>query len=135
QGAWRVIRLAKTPNRYTAGLLEVYFKQFVSDRTNIKGMLHHRDNPDIDIVEKKEMLLSFLPQDLSKFGCDDNAITQINYPLIQPNESPDVLEVMDLKKCVNVGGRLTGIRGQYLFFDNSKVLNLRKHAGFNVNLT
>ena len=42
QGAWQTIKLAKTPNRYTAGLIEVALKEHISDRTNWQRMLKNQ---------------------------------------------------------------------------------------------
>ena len=39
QGAWQAIKLAKTPNRYIAGLIEVALKEHISDRTQWQRML------------------------------------------------------------------------------------------------
>ena len=42
QGAWKAIRLSKTPNRYIAGLIEVALKAHVSDRTQWQRMLKNQ---------------------------------------------------------------------------------------------
>ena len=33
-----------------------------------------------------------------------------------------------------IEGRLWGIKGQYLIFDDGSVLNIRKHNGYNITL-
>jgi hypothetical protein len=34
----------------------------------------------------------------------------------------------------NIGGKLSGIKGQYLIFSDGSVLNIRKHNGYLVNM-
>ena len=33
QGAWKTIKLADVPDRYTSGLIEVALKEYISDKT------------------------------------------------------------------------------------------------------
>ena len=39
-----------------------------------------------------------------------------------------------LNKLEEITGRLWGIKGQYLIFDDGTVLNMRKHTGYLVEL-
>ena len=39
QGAWKAIKIARTPNRYWAGVIEVELKKHLSDKTNWRHML------------------------------------------------------------------------------------------------
>ena len=41
----------------------------------------------------------------------------------------------DLFKQNEIKGRLTGIKGQYLLFENGSVFNVRRHTGFEVSIT
>jgi hypothetical protein len=54
QGAVRAVRLAETPNRHIAGVIETFLKGHFADKTNWKIMLENVDpDPDIDILAEK----------------------------------------------------------------------------------
>jgi hypothetical protein len=39
---------------------------------------------------------------------------------------------MTFDKEATITGELVGIRGQYLYFDEGKVINLRRHTGYEI---
>lgn len=130
QGAEYTIRLAETENRYQAGLIEVAMKQHMADKTNYRKML--KENvPYSDLVEKKDEMLSFVPQDLSCYIEQDNQVLHLEYPI---REYPSKVNSVTLKKVPEFEGTLIGIKGQYLMFDNNLVFNIRGHEGFVIDL-
>ena len=131
QGAWQAIKLAQTPNRYIAGLIEVALKEYVSDRTQWQRMLKNEIVEGIDLLDKKEEMLSYLSSDLQEYECFDNKITEITYPI---KEYPEKVKSLSFDKLTEIEGVLWGIKGQYLLFDNGEVLNIRKHNGYKVSL-
>lgn len=131
QGAWKAIRLAKTPNRYFAGLIEVELKKLMPDKTNWRNMLKNVIDCSRNLQEEKQIIASRLPDALAQYLCNDNDITEINYPVFAYPLKP---ESIDLEKVGSVSGVLTGIKGQYLLFNNGKCLNMRKHGGFLVDI-
>ena len=131
QGAWQAIKLAKTPNRYTAGLIEVALKEHISDRTQWQRMLKNQLIEDIDLIDKKQEMLNHLENNLREHECSDNVIIEINYPV---NEYPEKVKSLSFDKLDEITGRLWGIKGQYLIFDDGTVLNIRKHTGYLINL-
>jgi len=56
QGAIQAIRLAQTPNRYIAGIIEVALKSYFADKTNWQRMLKNQIEPNIFLIEKNNML-------------------------------------------------------------------------------
>ena len=56
QGALRAIEFARTPNRYTAGLMEVAMKNHIADKTNWRKMLSGSDQGHMDLVKEKQRL-------------------------------------------------------------------------------
>ena len=56
QGAVKALELARTPNRYTAGLIEVALKSHIADKTNWRKMLSGSDPGDMDLLKEKERL-------------------------------------------------------------------------------
>ena len=131
QGAWQAIKLAKTPNRYTAGLIEVALKEHISDRTQWQRMLKNQLIESIDLIDKKQEMLNHLEKNLREYECSDNTIIEINYPV---NEYPEKVKSLSFDKLDEITGRLWGIKGQYLIFDDGTVLNIRKHTGYLINL-
>ena len=131
QGAWQAIKLAQTPNRYTSGLIEVELKAHISDRTNWQRMLKNQLIEGVDLLEKKKEMIAQLSPELQNFESDENTITEINYPV---NEYPEKVKSLNFDKLEEISGRLWGIKGQYLIFDDGTVLNMRKHTGYLVEL-
>ena len=68
---------------------------------------------------------------LKKYESNKNNITEINYPV---NNYPKKVKSLGFDKMPEIEGRLWGIKGQYLIFDDGSVLNIRKHNGYNVTL-
>lgn len=131
QGAHQAIRLAETPNRYEAGVLEVALKSSFTDKTNWRKMLRNEIDETIDLVETKWNLEQYLPANLTQFITDDDEIVTINYPVVQ---FPDKVKSLSFDKTPEIEGKLLGIKGQYLLLDNDRVLNIRKHTGYHVML-
>jgi hypothetical protein len=131
QGAWQAIKLAKTPNRYTAGLIEVALKEHISDRTNWQRMLKNQLIEGVDLTATKKEMIAHLSSELQNYISEENDITEINYPV---NEYPEKVKSLSFDKLEEITGRLWGVKGQYLIFDDGTVLNMRKHTGYMVEL-
>jgi hypothetical protein len=127
QGASYAVKLAQTPNRHIAGVIEVFLKRYIADRTNWQGMLISCGNENIDLLEEKTKAINLLPAELRKYTCSDNSITNIVYPVLN---YPVSVKSLTFDKTESVEGTLHGIKGQYLIFDDGKVLNIRKHSGY-----
>ncbi|SVC22864.1 uncharacterized protein METZ01_LOCUS275718, partial [marine metagenome] len=131
QGASQAIRLAQTPNRYTAGRIEVTLKEYVSDRTHWQRMLKNQLIERVNLLDKKNEMLNLLDNEFRQYKSPENNITEIVYPV---NEYPEKVKSLGFDKMDEITGRLWGIKGQYLIFDDGSVLNIRKHNGYNINL-
>ncbi len=130
QGASKAIVLAQTPNRHLAGVIEVELKKHFSDKTSWQKMLKNEMASD-DLVSAKAKATDLLPEDLKQYVTDDNKITEIEYPVL---EFPQKIKSMSFDKEAEISGTLMGIKGQYLIFDGGRVLNIRKHGGYKVEL-
>ena len=129
QGATKAIILCTTPNRYLAGIIEVHLKQFYSDRTHWIKMLSGKfEEPDFDqcYLDAKK----YLNNQFSKYIID-NKWTDINYPI---ESIPEKIKSFSFDKESSYEDILTGIKGQYLLFKNNRVLNIRKHTGYEIEL-
>jgi hypothetical protein len=131
QGAWKAIRLAKTPNRFLAGQIEVALKAKMSDKTNWRHMLTNEMDRDIDLLAEKKKVSGYLPEEWLAYFSPDDEIMEINYPVLQ---FPEKVKSLSFDKLSTIGGKLTAIKGQYLIFSDGSVLNIRKHNGYLVNL-
>jgi len=131
QGAEFAIKLAKTPYRQLAGLIEVELKPYVSDKTSWQRMLKGKFTNDVDLVEEKEKLIEYLPEELQYYINDDDEIIEINFPVLS---YPEKVKSINLDKIDSYKGILTGIKGQYLMFNDGQVFNIRKHGGYKVTI-
>lgn len=131
QGAEYAIKLAKTPYRQLAGIIEVELKPYVADKTSWQRMLKSSITDKIDLVEEKEKLIEYLPEELQHYISDEDDITTINFPVLT---YPDKVKSINLDKTDSYKGVLTGIKGQYLMFSDGYVFNVRKHGGYNVSI-
>ena len=131
QGAWKTIRLAKTPNRFIAGCIEVSLKNHISDKTFWQRMLKNELDTSVDLIQKKEELGKLLEPDLRSYICEDDAITEITYPV---TAYPEKVKSASFDKSDEIAGVLYGIKGQYLLFDDGRVLNIRKFQGYQIDL-
>ncbi len=129
QGAVRAIKLAKTPNRFNAGQIEVALKEFVDDKTNWQRMLKNRIS-EADLLSEKDRLSSLLPSELKNFVIEDNEILEIEYPVEQ---YPLKVKSLNLSKTPIYSSNLRGIRGQYLIFGDGMVFNVRNSEGMIVD--
>ena len=118
------------PNRYTAGLVEVVMKEHLTDRTNWQRMLKN-EVIDADLVEAKASLTDTLDNDLQQFIDPDDTVCSINYPVSQ---YPEKVKSVGFDKFPEIEGCLAGIKGQYLIFDDNRVLNIRKHNGYRIRM-
>ncbi len=131
QGAVRAIKLARTPNRYTAGLIEVALKKHMKDKTDWRRMLKN-EYPDLDLVAIKKKAAGQLPADLAAYVLKDDEITNLVFPV---KEYADKVRSLGFDKEPVIAGTLMGIKGQYLLFDGGRVVNIRKHQGYLIELS
>jgi len=127
QGAKSAIEFARTPNRFTAGLLEVAMKAHIADKTNWRKMLTDSDPAALDLVQEKARLIRLVPEELQEYISDNNQVTELAYPV---TEYPEKVKSLNFDKDPVISGLLKGIKGQYLLFDENRVINMRKFGGY-----
>ena len=131
QGAHEAIEIVEVPNRYLAGITEVALKAHVADKTNWRKMLKN-DIEDVDLKSWQHKLKAFIPEEAQEYFIENNSLTQINFPVHQYPETPKSLNIAKEKSYT---GKLVGIKGQYLIFEDQKVFNIRSNEGIVVRLT
>jgi len=139
QGAIQAVAIYKVSQRYYSGLIEVLYKQKVSDRTQWQRMLKGQVE-EMDLLQHRDELNEFFHESVEelKMGLPDGAVerlegesvTEILYPV---ENFPQKIKSFNLDKQAEVQGMLMGIKGQYLILDTG-VINVRKFSGYHVEL-
>ena len=130
QGAHYALILAKTPNRYLAGMIEKELSQHISDRTYWRRMLLG-EYPNLNLLEEKEKLVRSLSSKYQQFVTSNQDIVDLNYPV---SIKPEKIKSLNFDKTPEIQGQLNGIKGQYLFLNDDFVLNIRKFTGYTLTL-
>jgi hypothetical protein len=125
QGAHEAVAILEAPNRYLAGITEIALKDHVADKTNWRKMLTNSVK-DLDLLSFRESLLQFIPQEAQEFILENEKEWQIKFPVLQ---YPSKVTSVNLAKTTQHTGKLKGIKGQYLLFEDGTVMNLRSHEG------
>lgn len=131
QGASFAIPLVEVPNRYLAGIAEVALKNYFSDKINWKKMLAN-DVAPIDLVARRNETAGLLPDEVKQyFETTAEQLYTLEYPVL---EYPKKINSLNLGTTPNYNGKLIGIKGQYLIFEDGTVLNVRSYEGFVVEI-
>jgi hypothetical protein len=139
QGATQAIPIFRIKTRYQSGLVEIMFKQHVSDRTDWRKMLKGQAEV-MDLAAERDRLFELTAADLATLKQDfDDADIQalpaeqaieIAYPV---NQYPTKVSSLNFDKTAEISGTLQGIKGQYLILDTG-VLNIRKFSGYQIEV-
>ena len=132
QGAQQAVILAKTPNRHLAGLIEVALKEILADKTNWRNMLTGKITDERSLSDVKNIAIDSLDEEFEPYIVWENDITDLEFPV---QKYPQKVVSLNLDKTPKIGGILTGIKGQYLMFDERAVINIRKYGGYKVVVT
>ncbi len=131
QGAVQALPIVEVPNRYLAGITEVALKNHFADKTNWQKMLKN-EVPKVDLLQEKLALEKFLPEEVKPyFFMEKNDLYEIHYPVVQ---YPTKVTSLNLDKTPSFSGKLTGVKGQYLLFEDGTVFNVRTYEGYVVNI-
>ncbi len=131
QGAHEALEILEVPNRYLAGIAEVALKEYVNDKTNWRKMLAN-NLEDVDLVQWREKLKTHLPDEVQDYFLENKKETAMYFPV---QHYPTKIKSLNLGKTPNFKGKLMGVKGQYLLFENETVFNVRNHEGFVVKLS
>lgn len=132
QGATKAIEIVEVPNRYLAGITEVALKEYVADKTNWRKMLKN-EVLESDLIAEREKLKTYIPEEAQPYFLANNRkITEIEYPVLN---FPTKVKSLNLEKTPIYSGKLIGVKGQYLLFDDNTVFNVRNSEGYRVILT
>ncbi len=131
QGANQAISIVEVPNRYLAGITEVALKNHYADKTNWRKMLTNNVE-QIDLVAERLKVENLIPHEVQEyFHTQKNDLYEMHYPVL---DYPAKVTSLSLDKTPQFKGKLTGIKGQYLLFENGTVFNIRGSEGYVVSL-
>ncbi len=131
QGAHEAIEIVEVPNRYLAGITEVALKEHIADKTNWRKMLTN-DVDDEDLVSWRDRLRPYIPEEAVPYFIENNSETELHFPVLH---YPKKVKSLNLEKTPQYRGKLTGIKGQYLLFEDNTVFNVRGSEGYYVALS
>jgi hypothetical protein len=131
QGAHEAIEIVEVPNRYLAGITELALKDHVGDKTNWRTMLKN-EIKDEDLVVWREHLKQYIPDEAKAYFIETNTETNLEFPVIKYPEKPKSLNII---KEQTYTGKLVGIKGQYLIFEDNTVFNIRGNEGLFVEIS
>jgi len=130
QGAVAALRLAETPNRYLAGCIEVALKEFFADKTAFRKMLTLTElPPDNILTEAAQRAGSLLEESLQVHLLSAQSVLRLNFPSLV---IPPKIKSLGFDKNPLVSGTLSALKGQYLLFEDGRVINIRRHTGYYV---
>lgn len=139
QGATQATVMLRVPDRLTSGLVETLCKSYIADKTNWRTMLKGAPDP-VDLNAVKQDLLAKISDDLDAVKQEKGlqAVSEVEGPIIDINypveEYPVKIKSINLDKTPAFEGVLTGVKGQYWMLDEDRVINIRKYAGYQVEL-
>lgn len=131
QGATFALPIAKTENRYEAGMIEVALKEHIADKTNWKKMLEDDFEDDLDLADFREKIKKYFPENFKNFYSMEHEMVRLDYPY----DAPEKIASCTLDKNPEIEGVLRGIKGQYLSFEGGNFINVRAHEGYRIELT
>jgi hypothetical protein len=130
QGATFALPIAKTENRYEAGMIEVALKAHLADKTNWRKMLEDDFEDDLDLKDFREKIKAYFPEDFKNFYSMEHEMIRLDYPY----EAPEKINSFTLDKSPEFEAVLNGIKGQYLSFEGGNFMNVRAHEGYVIEL-
>lgn len=131
QGASWAIPLIEVPNRYLAGITEVALKNHCSDKINWKKMLCNEVGA-IDLILHRNEFRNHLPDEVKEyFDTTPEQLFTLEYPVL---EYPKKISSLNISTTPIFSGKLMGIKGQYLIFEDGTVFNVRAFEGFVVQI-
>lgn len=131
QGAVQALPVLEVPNRYLAGIAEVALKNHFSDKTNWQKMLKN-DLSHADLHREKEKLKQWLPDEVLRYFLVTDELWELQYPV---EHFPAKVSSLNLLKTPHFSGKVIGIKGQYLLFEDGTVFNVRTFEGYVVSIT
>ena len=131
QGAVQAVPIVEVPNRYLAGITEVALKNHFADKTAWQKMLKNEVLP-ADLLAERLKTFNWLPDEVKQYFVEDQNVLDLHYPVL---EYPKKVSSLNLDKTPFFTGKVSGIKGQYLLFEDGTVFNVRSNEGYVVRIS
>lgn len=126
QGASWAMPIFEVPNRYLAGITEVALKSKFTDKINWRKMLSS-EVVQHDLRAHRLGVADLLPSEVREYFIPEKEDHfEFVYPVV---EYPGKITSISFDKTSAYKGRLVGIKGQYLIFEDGTVFNIRSAEG------
>jgi hypothetical protein len=110
----------------------VALKDHFADKTNWQKMLKN-EVPDADLIRERANLKYLIPKEVQNyFHPEKEDLYDLHFPVM---EFPKKVNSLNLDKTPNFSGKLMGIKGQYLMFQDGTVFNIRTYEGYVVKIS
>jgi len=131
QGASYALPILRVLDRKSSGLIEVEIAKLVSDKTSWQKMLKGKPE-EVDLAFLRDEIFEEVGDIIDDLNAEDLEVStvDIEYPV---EKYPTKVKSTNFDKNPTAEGRLVGIKGQYLIFEDY-VLNIRRHQGYEVCL-
>ncbi len=131
QGAVQAITVVEVPNRFLAGITEIALKNHYADKTNWQKMLKN-EVPEADLIKERASLKYLIPKEVQEyFHPEKEGLYNLHFPVLK---YPKKVISLNLDKEHNFSGKLSGVKGQYLIFEDGTVFNIRTFEGYVVRI-
>ena len=84
-----------------------------------------------DLKGLYEELLPSFPEEVQQYAKPAAESWNLRFPV---NKTPEKVKSLNIEKEENYQGRLVGIKGQYLLFEDERVFNVRSNEGTVIGL-
>ena len=128
QGAIKALIIAKVPRRILSGQIEIVLAKNISDKTNWRKMLLGIELKMSIFLLCVGKMIRCIPKELRQYALYEEEVQSFTYPV---QSVPLKISSHNLDKEGEFTEKLTGIKGQYLIFEN-RVINLRKYSGYHI---
>jgi hypothetical protein len=89
--------------------------------------------PDADLIQERANLKYIIPKEVQEyFHPEKEDLYDLHFPVL---EFPKKITSLNLDKTPNFSGKLMGIKGQYLIFQDGTVFNVRTFEGYVVKIS
>ena len=91
------------------------------------------DFTETDLIKERASLQYVIPKEVQEyFHPEKEDLYNLHFPVL---EYPKKVTSLSLEKSPNFSGKLLGIKGQYLIFQDGTVFNVRTFEGYVVKIS
>lgn len=131
QGAVQAVPIVEVPNRYLAGITEIALKNHFVDKTSWQKMLKN-EVLHANLSEERKKTFGWLPKEVQPYFSEEAILYNLEFPVLQ---YPKKIIGLNLDKTPLYTGKVMGIKGQYLLFEDGTVFNIRSYEGYVVKMS